>query len=98
MIIVDITINEAGSDINAIEELLAEAYERVEKQHITVVERRKGAVICNRHAAVRFRVVPHGVNDMEFWLGELPRIRNRTNGNVHVDRNGIRNTYGPGPA
>jgi hypothetical protein len=95
MIIFDITVNEAGSDLNAIEELLAETYGRVEKQHITVVEKRAGAIISNRHAAVRFRIVTLGF-DTE--LTALHRVRNRTNGNVHVDAHGIRVTHGPGPA
>ena len=96
--IIDITVSEAGSDINAIEEMLAETYERVEKQHISVVERKLGAIICNRHAAVRFRIAPENVPIFGVEAETIPRIRNRTTGLVHVDMKGDRYVYGPGPA
>lgn len=82
---IDITIVKPGTDVEAVESLLLELFERYERVEVFVVEKIVQARAGSSHAAYRYRVHVKNMDGYPRLLGNLTeRLRVRTNSAIRI--------------
>jgi hypothetical protein len=84
MLYIDITVPKLGTDANAFEDVLLDAFEKFECQEVRVVERPLRARCGSSHTAWRYRVYTqlNFVKTANLLHDVLDRLRARTSGRI----------------